>query len=57
MLSFSNFVLRFRAWLPMVFLSEIKQNAYLTKAPHTYFWRTTTGQEIDYIEEWNGHLT
>ena len=35
----------------------MKHNAYSAKAPHTYFWRTTTQQEIDYIEEWNGYLT
>ena len=36
---------------------RMKHNAYSAKAPHTYFWRTKTQQEIDYIEEWNGHLT
>ena len=36
---------------------RMKHNAYSAKAPHTYFWRTITQQEIDYIEEWNGHLT
>ena len=36
---------------------RMKHNAYSAKAPHTYFWRITTQQEIDYIEGWNGHLT
>ena len=40
------------------FISErIKQNHYLQNYCNTYFWRTKTQQEIDYIEESDGEMT
>lgn len=33
-----------------------KRNACLLYKPLVYFWRTTTQQEIDYIEEFNGQF-
>jgi hypothetical protein len=35
----------------------MKRNAYHQRHVNTYFWRTTTGQEIGYVEEANGILT
>jgi predicted AAA+ superfamily ATPase len=34
-----------------------KANEYNERFPNTYFWRTTTQQEIDYIEESDGILS
>ena len=40
------------------FISErIKRNHYLQNYCNTYFWRTKTQQEIDYIEESDGEMT
>ena len=40
------------------FISErIKYNAYTHRYCNTYFWRTKTQQEIDYIEESDGEMT
>lgn len=40
------------------FISErIKRNHYIGHYCNTYFWRTTTQQEIDYIEESDGKMT
>jgi len=34
----------------------MKRNAYSDYFCNTYFWRTTSQQEIDYVEEANGKL-
>ena len=40
------------------FISErIKHNHYRQNYCNIYFWRTKSQQEIDYIEEQNGHMT
>lgn len=40
-----------------VIAERIKQQHYLRTYSQPWFWRTTTGQEIDYIEEHNGNIT
>lgn len=39
-----------------VVMERLKANAYLGRYSNIYFWRTYTGQEIDYIEEREGGL-
>jgi len=34
----------------------MKFNHYRNNFLNTYFWRTHTRQEIDYIEEYGGHM-
>ena len=37
-------------------MERIKRNAYLGISPNYYFWRTTSQQEIDFIEEIDGKM-
>lgn len=40
------------------FISErLKRNHYTGHYCNTYFWRTKSGQEIDYVEECDGTMT
>ena len=38
-------------WENFLVIERLKRNAYLLKPGATYFWRTYTGAEIDYVEE------
>jgi predicted AAA+ superfamily ATPase len=44
-------------WENFLIVERMKRNAYHQRHVNSYFWRTTTGQEIDYVEEANGILT
>jgi len=43
-------------WENFVVAEKVKANAYKQKYVNTYFWRTITQHEIDYIEEQGGQL-
>ncbi|MFN0216614.1 MAG: ATP-binding protein [Saprospiraceae bacterium] len=43
-------------WENFLLAERMKRNAYTNYFCNTYFWRTTTQQEIDYVEEANGQL-
>lgn len=43
-------------WENFLMIERMKRNAYLGINPATYFWRTYTGAELDYIEEGEGEL-
>lgn len=43
-------------WENYLVSERMKRNSYAGHFPNTYFWRTTTQQEIDYIEEYGGKL-
>ena len=36
-------------WENFLIIERLKRNAYLLKPGSTYFWRTYTGAEIDYV--------
>lgn len=38
-------------------MERIKHNAYSGRHPNYYFWRTTSQQEIDFIEEYDREFT
>lgn len=44
-------------WENFLIAERMKRNTYHQRYVNSYFWRTTTGQEIDYVEEANGILT
>ncbi|MCC6221799.1 MAG: ATP-binding protein, partial [Deltaproteobacteria bacterium] len=44
-------------WENFLISERIKQNAYNEKISSSYFWRTYTGAEIDYVEESGGKLS
>lgn len=44
-------------WENFFIMERIKRNAYLGRHVNYYFWRTTTQQEIDFIEECDGEFT
>lgn len=44
-------------WENFLVSERLKQNAYNFSFAKTYFWRTTTQQEIDYIEEEAGKIS
>ncbi|GAB4021851.1 hypothetical protein GCM10028808_67970 [Spirosoma migulaei] len=44
-------------WENFLVIERRKRNAYTGQFANTYFWRTYTGAELDYIEEANGQLT
>jgi len=44
-------------WENFLMIERMKRNAYLGINPGTYFWRTYTGAELDYIEEGEGQLS
>jgi len=43
-------------WENFLMAERMKFNAYNQQWFHTYFWKTRTQQEIDYLEEGNGKL-
>lgn len=43
-------------WENFLVIERRKQNAYTGQFANSYFWRTYTGAELDYIEEANGQL-
>ena len=43
-------------WENYVIAERFKRNANLPMPPRAYFWRTKSGQEVDYIEEANGGI-
>lgn len=43
-------------WENFLIAERIKYNEYKMRLYHYYFWRTTEQQEIDWIEERNGHF-
>ena len=43
-------------WENFLLAERMKRNAYTDYLCNTYFWRTTTQQEIDYIEDAGGKL-
>jgi predicted AAA+ superfamily ATPase len=43
-------------WENFLLAERMKRNAYTDYFCNTYFWRTTTQQEIDYVEDANGRL-
>lgn len=43
-------------WENFIISEKIKANHYAGKSPNIYFWRTKTGNEVDYIEEMNGRI-
>jgi predicted AAA+ superfamily ATPase len=43
-------------WENFLILERIKRNSYTRHYCNKYFWRTYTGAELDYVEEYNGEL-
>ncbi len=43
-------------WENFLILERLKRNEYQKHFCSSYFWRTYTGAELDYIEEYNGEL-
>lgn len=43
-------------WENFLITEKMKSNHYNRKWVNSYFWRTTTQQEVDYLEESNGRL-
>lgn len=43
-------------WENFVVSERLKYNAYRNHYSNNYFWRTTTGAEIDYLEDYSGIL-
>ena len=43
-------------WENFLVLERMKSRAYLRQRANTYFWRTTTGAELDLVEETNNQL-
>lgn len=44
-------------WENFIISERIKTNQYSSRYANSYFWRTTTQQEIDYIEECDGQFS
>ena len=43
-------------WKNFCIVERMKFNQYNNKFVNSYFWRTYQGEEIDYLEEYNGNL-
>jgi hypothetical protein len=43
-------------WENFLLIEKLKRNKYLRHHCNQYFWRTYTGAELDYIEEYGGRL-
>jgi predicted AAA+ superfamily ATPase len=43
-------------WENFIVAERLKYNAYRNHYSNNYFWRTTAGAEIDYLEDYNGVL-
>ena len=57
--NFSNIEIRTdrgQLWENFLILERMKLNSYREEHKNLYFWRTYTGAEIDFIEEYNGKL-
>ncbi len=57
--NFSNIEFRTdrgQLWENFLILERMKLNSYREEHKNLYFWRTYTGAEIDFIEEYNGKL-
>jgi predicted AAA+ superfamily ATPase len=46
-----------KLWENFLVSERFKRNAYAESYANSWFWRTTAQQEIDYIEEQDGHLS
>lgn len=44
-------------WENFIISERIKRNHYWGRYVNSYFWRTTQQQEIDYVEECDGHFS
>lgn len=44
-------------WENFLVVERLKNNNYQNRFAQSYFWRTYTGAELDYIEEQNGQLS
>lgn len=44
-------------WENFVISERMKRNYYMNPFIRSYFWRTTSQQEIDYIEEVDGKIS
>lgn len=44
-------------WENYLISERMKRNEYSGTVPNSYFWRTTLGQEIDYLEDIEGKLS
>lgn len=45
-----------KIWENFLIVERLKRNAYTQKYASSYFWRTYTGAELDYVEESQGTL-
>ena len=43
-------------WENFVIIERLKYNSYHKRFASSYFWRTYTGAELDYMEEYRGKL-
>lgn len=43
-------------WENFIIAERLKYLSYTAQTAHSYFWRTYTGAELDYVEEKNGEL-
>ena len=43
-------------WENFIIAEKLKYNSYYKKFVSSYFWRTYTGAELDYVEEYKGRL-
>jgi uncharacterized protein len=43
-------------WENFLVIERLKKNLYNRTRVNSYFWRTYTGAELDYVEEFNGQL-
>jgi predicted AAA+ superfamily ATPase len=43
-------------WENFLVMERVKRNSYIRHYCNNYFWRTYTGAELDYIEEYDGEL-
>lgn len=43
-------------WENFCIIERMKKNAYTRRLVNSYFWRTHNQKEVDYLEEYNGHL-
>jgi predicted AAA+ superfamily ATPase len=44
-------------WENFIIVERLKYLSYNNRFANSYFWRTYTGAEVDYVEEQNGELT
>ena len=43
-------------WENFLFIERMKRNEYKRHLCSHYFWRTYTGAELDYVEDYDGEL-